>query len=159
MPLQRLEAPTTVQIGPMPAGIRLRNNELLDRSSGESRAVKDGVMCKPTGPLATPVPIIHASPRVTTMSTTRHTTYRSDRSVKLLGRVELIPQRGYSSTRAAIVATTRPTTSASDDQRRPDSAHVSGFVSKPNHRKQDSTRTSATLRYGLSRRRSTALVR
>ena len=48
-------------------------------------------MWQRTGPLATPVPIVHAFPRATAMSTTGHTTYRSGRSVKLPRRVESIP--------------------------------------------------------------------
>ena len=78
----------------MPTGLRSRDNELLDRSSGKSRAAKDGVMWQRTGPFTTPVPIVHAFPRATTMSTTRHTTYRSGRSVKLPRRVESIPTGG-----------------------------------------------------------------
>ena len=46
------------------------------------------------GPPATPVPITHASPRATTMSTTRHTTCSPGRCVKLMHHIRVDPPSG-----------------------------------------------------------------
>ncbi len=106
-----------------------------DRPAASRAPMKEGVTWKRTGPPATPVPITHASPRATTMSTTRHTTCRPGRCMKLQHHIESIPHRGYSSARAGTMATTRPTISAPDDQPRPESAYMSElFRLGPGHR-------------------------
>ena len=154
MPLQETgRLRQTVQgAGPMPTGLRSRDNGLLGTLwQASQRAVKDGVMWKRTGRLATAGPIIPRTPPGYDYEYDEAYEYRSGRGEKLLGRVESIHHRGYTSTRAAIMATTRPTTSASDDQLRPDSsAHVRDLFQSQSPETGFET-NSASLRCGLFR--------
>ncbi len=123
-------------VTPIPTVVNRAIINCGDRPAASRAPTKEGVTWRRTGPPATPVPITHASPRATTMSTTRHTTCRPGRCAKLLHHIESIPHRGYSSARAGTMATTRPTISAPDDQPRPESAYMSElFRLGPGHRR------------------------